>query len=144
MTPVATKKQLSPVTRSSVPSTRSRSCPAAIAFSRSCSSRGHSLACIAPPMHFSAQAEMMPSGVPPMPIRTSTSDSPRAAEMAPAMSPSEMNRIPAPVRRICATRSSWRRRSSMQTVTSETSVRLTLAIRRRFSATPALMSITSA
>ena len=43
----------------------------------------------------------MPSGVPPMPISTSTSDSPRAAAMAPAMSPSEMNRIRAPVRRTC-------------------------------------------
>jgi len=95
-------------------------------------------------MHLSAQAAVMPSGVPPMPISTSTSDSPRAAAMAPAMSPSEMNRIPAPVRRICLTRSSWRDRSSTQTVTSAGSVPLTLAIRRMFSATPALMSTTSA
>ena len=63
----------------------------------------------------------MPSGVPPMPISTSTSDSPRAAAMAPAMSPSEMNRMPAPVR--ADLRRPGRRgggRSRTQTVTSET------------------------
>ena len=141
---MATKKQLSPVTRSSVCSTRSRSCPAASAFARSSSSRGQSFACIAPPMHLSAQAAVMPSGVPPMPISTSTSDSPRAAAMAPAMSPSEMNRMPAPTRRISRTSPSCRGRSRTQTVTSATSVSLTSAIRRRLSATPALMSIASA
>ena len=86
----------------------------------------------------------MPSGVPPMPISTSTSDSPRAAEMAPAMSPSEMNWIRAPAGRTSSTSAWCRGRSRMQTVTSETLERLALAMRRRFSVAPALMSITSA
>jgi hypothetical protein len=60
------------------------------------------------------------------------------------MSPSEMNWMRAPQSRISLTRSVWRGRSRMQTVTSEMLDRLTRAMRRRFSATPALMSMTSA
>ena len=49
-------------------------------------------------MHLSARRGDEPSGVPPMPISTSTPVLGRAAEIAPAMSPSEMKRIRAPVR----------------------------------------------
>ena len=42
----------------------------------------------------------------------------RAAMIAPATSPSEMNLMRAPVSRISRTMSSWRGRSRMQTVTS--------------------------
>ena len=95
-------------------------------------------------MHLRAQAATIPSGVPPIPIRTSTSEPSRAALIAPAMSPSVMNRIRAPASRTCSTSSAWRGRSRMQTVSSETDERFTFAIRRRFSFTPAVMSITSA
>ena len=80
-------------------STRSRSWPASMAFCRSSSSLGQSLPWSAPPMHLSAQAAMMPSGVPPMPSSRSTPVPSRAAAMAPATSPSVMNLIRAPASR---------------------------------------------
>ena len=68
----------------------------------------------------------------------------RAAEIAPATSPSETKWIRAPVRRISLTSDACRGRSSTHTVTSPTSVCLALATRRMFSATGAPRSITSA
>ena len=68
---------------------------------RSASSRGHNWAWISPPRHFSAQAAMMPSGVPPMPSRRSTPVPSRAVMIAPATSPSERSRIRAPVSTDC-------------------------------------------
>ena len=59
----------------------------------------------------------------------------RAAAMAPATSPSEMNWMRAPVRRISFTSSACRGRSSTHTVTSLTSVCFAAATRRMFSAT---------
>ena len=64
--------------------------------------------------------------------------------MAPAMSPSLMNRIRAPVWRTSSTSWAWRGRSRMQTVSSETLEFFTFAMRRRFSVMPASMSMTSA
>ena len=68
----------------------------------------------------------------------------RAAEIAPATSPSEMKLIRAPASRTSRTRSSCRGRSRMHTVTSETSLLFALATRRMFSAIGAVRSITSA
>ena len=59
---------------------------------------GQSLPWISPPMHLMAQAVMMPSGVPPMPMSMSTELESWAAAMAPATSPSEMRRTLAPAR----------------------------------------------
>jgi hypothetical protein len=86
--PVATKKTLSLRTRSSVLSTASRSSPAAAALRNSLFFCGHSLAWIVPPRHFTAQAVMIPSGVPPMPSSRSTPVPAEQAITAPATSPS--------------------------------------------------------
>ena len=115
-------------------STWSRSSPASTALARSSSVCGHSLPWISPPMHFSAAAAITPSGVPPMPTSMSTPVFGRAAEIAPATSPSEMKRMRAPVRRISSIRSRCRGRSSTRTVTSATPTSLALATRRMFSA----------
>ena len=79
---------------------------------------GQSLPWMVPPRHLTAQAAMMPSGVPPIPSSRSTPVPSLAAITAPATSPSEMNLIRAPASRTCLTRSSCRGRSRMQTVTS--------------------------
>ena len=68
----------------------------------------------------------------------------RAAAIAPATSPSEMNWMRAPVRRISFTSSACRGRSSTHTVTSLTSVAFAAATRRMFSATGSVMSMASA
>ena len=68
----------------------------------------------------------------------------RAAAIAPATSPSVMNLIRAPASRTSRTSCSCRGRSRMQTVTSPAEPRLALATRRMFSATGAVMSMTSA
>ena len=86
-------------------------------------------------MHFIAQAAMIPSGVPPMPSSRSTPLPGRAAEIAPATSPSTMNLIRAPVARISSTSAWCRGRSSSTTVTSEGLVPLALATWWMFSAT---------
>ena len=86
----------------------------------------------------------MPSGVPPMPISRSAPEPARAAEIAPATSPSTMNLIRAPVSRISSTSLSWRGRSSTITVMSEAVVALALATAAMFSATGRRMSTTSA
>ena len=91
-----------------------------------------------------AQAVMIPSGVPPMPSSRSMPVSSRAAMIAPATSPSEMNRSRAPASRTSAASWWWRGRSSMTTVTSSTVSFLALAIRLMFSATGRRMSTTSA
>jgi succinate dehydrogenase / fumarate reductase iron-sulfur subunit len=127
VTPVAEKKTSSPLTRSSVVSTgrgrsRRRSPPGA--RRRRAATAGR---CSAPPMHLSAQAEMTPSGVPPMPHSRSTPVPSRAPAIAPATSPSVMRRIRAPASRISWMPSSWRGRSSMTTITSRTSQPLRLA-----------------
>ena len=64
-------------------STAVGSSPAASMAARSVSSCGHKRPWISPPMHFSAAAEMTPSGVPPTPINTSTPDCIEPAAMAP-------------------------------------------------------------
>ena len=109
------------------PDARSRSYPAATAAARSSSSRGQRRPCSSPPMHFRAAAAMTPSGVPPMPKRTSAPESGHAVEMAPATSPSGMSRMRAPASRTSAIRSSWRSRSRITTVISEMSTRLVRA-----------------
>ncbi|CAM5699613.1 hypothetical protein SVIOM74S_06916 [Streptomyces violarus] len=144
MIPVATKNTFSPVTRSSVVRTRSRSWPASIARCRSSSSLGHSLPWIVPPRHFTAHAEMMPSGVPPMPSSRSTPVPSRSARIEPATSPSEISLIRAPVSRISLMMPSCRGRSRITTVTSSGADRLALATRRMFTDTGALMSTKSA
>ena len=80
--------------------TRSRSWPAASAFSRSSPSLGHSRPWNEPPRHEIADAAMIPSGVPPTPSSRSTSLSWRAAAIAPATSPSVMKRMRPPASRI--------------------------------------------
>ncbi len=87
---------------------------------------------------------MIPSGVPPMPYSRSMPVLGRAAEIAPATSPSVMNWMRAPVRRISLTRSECRGRSSTHTVTSVTSMPFAAATRRMLSATGIVMSMTSA
>ena len=89
-------------------------------------------------------AAMMPSGVPPMPSKRSTPVPGRAAEIAPATSPSVMNRMRAPASRTSCTSCSWRGRSRIHTVTSSGCPCLAFATRRTFSATGAVMSMTSA
>ena len=91
-------------------------------------------------MHLSAAAAMTPSGVPPMPSRTSAPAPGHAVEMAPATSPSGINRMRAPLRRTSAMSSSWRGRSRMTAVTSRTDSRLAAATARRLSVTERLMS----
>ena len=95
-------------------------------------------------MHLSAQAAMIPSGVPPMPRSRSTPVPSRAAAMAPATSPSVMNLMRAPASRTSCTSCSCRGRSRMQTVTSPRELFFALATRRMFSAIGAVMSTTSA
>jgi hypothetical protein len=73
---------------------------------------------IVPPRHFSAQAAMMPSGVPPMPSIRSIPVPSRAAMIAPATSPSVISLIRAPATRTSLMSSSCRGRSRMTTVTS--------------------------
>ncbi len=63
-------------------------------------------------MHFTAAAEMTPSGVPPMPHRRSTGRSWLTATRTALTSPSEMSRTRAPASRMAAMPSSWRGRSS--------------------------------
>ena len=86
----------------------------------------------------------MPSGVPPMPSIRSMPVSGRAAMMAPATSPSEMNLIIAPVARISSTSLAWRGRSRSTTVTSVALLPLALATWWMFSATGKRRSTTSA
>ena len=71
-----------------------------------------------PPRHFSVQAAMMPSGVPPMPSIRSIPVPSRAAMMAPATSPSVIRWIRAPRARTSSISSACRGRSRMTTVTS--------------------------
>ena len=83
-------------------------------------------------MHFIAQATMMPSGVPPMPMSMSTELPSVAVATAPATSPSMIRRTLAPAARISAMRSAWRGRSRTQTVRSPTSMFLASATDRTF------------
>ena len=87
---------------------------------------------MAPPMHLRAAAESTPSGVPPMPMSTSTPDSGQEVAIAPATSPSLMRRIRAPVARICSISSACLGRSSTITVRSFTDSSLARAIAARF------------
>jgi hypothetical protein len=95
-------------------------------------------------MHLSAQAAMIPSGVPPMPRIRSTPVPSRAAAIALATSPSVMNLMRAPAARTSSTSCACRGRSRMQTVTSPTELFFAFATRRMFSATGTVMSTTSA
>src|SRR5207248_1989744 len=138
--PVAAKNTSSEDTRSSVVSTRSRSCPASSAFWRSSSSRGASWPWMTPPRHFSAHSAMMASGVPPMPSSRSMPVPSRAAMIAPATSPSVIRWILAPVSRTCAISFSCRGRSRMTTVTSCGEHALALATAAILAAGDAVMS----
>src|SRR5215471_15671592 len=141
--PVAAKNASSEATRSSVVSTRDRSCPAAMAFSRSASSRGARRPWIVPPRHLIAHAAIMPSGVPPVPSSKSTPVPSRAAMIAPATSPSVMSWIRAPAARTSEISSACRGRSRMTTVTSCEEHALALATLAMLCATGASRSTTS-
>ena len=65
------------------------------------------------------------------------------AEIAPATSPSVMSRIRAPASRTSAISFSWRGRSRMHTVMSDTDRCLALATARMFSPIGAVMSMAS-
>mmetsp|Transcript_11190 Transcript_11190/g.24092 ORF Transcript_11190/g.24092 Transcript_11190/m.24092 type:complete len:217 (+) Transcript_11190:2324-2974(+) len=78
---------------------------------------------------------MTPSGVPPMPIMTSTGAPALATSMAPPTSPSEMRRMRAPASRHWRTRSACRGRSSISTVTSLMGLSRARATASRFWAT---------
>jgi hypothetical protein len=80
-------------------------------------------------MHFSAAAEMTPSGVPPTPHSRSTGELSLTASIAAATSPSEMSRTRAPASRNSRMPSSWRGRSRTTTMTSRTSMSFFLATR---------------
>ena len=86
----------------------------------SASSVGANTAWIAPPMHRIAAAVMMPSGVPPIPASMSVPEPGRHAAIAPATSPSEINRMRAPAPRTSSISCAWRGRSSTHTVMSAT------------------------
>ena len=87
---------------------------------------------------------MTPSGVPPIPNNRSTSVRGVAATIAPATSPSVIRKTRAPASRTSAIKPSWRGRARTVTATSSGRFPLAFATWRMFSATGALMSITSA
>ena len=78
---------------------------------------------------------MTPSGVPPIPNNTSAPDCVHAVAMAPATSPSVINRMRAPLDRTSSIRSPWRGRSRITAVTSRTDSPLASAMARRLSVT---------
>ena len=98
-----------------------------MAICRSSSSLGASWPWIAPPMQRIAAAAMMPSGVPPIPASMSVLVLGRHAEIAPATSPSVINRQRAPAARTSAISCLCRGRSRMHTVKSDTDTFLALA-----------------
>ncbi len=92
-----------------------------------------------------AAAAITPSGVPPMPIRRSTSATPPwAAAIAGATSPSRIRLTFAPASRSSAISASWRSRSSTITLTSREAFPFASATRSTFSVGDASMSIASA